>query len=139
MERLAALAHDQHPNQPCVDTSWDNFLQYLSSPLAKRGGLRSWLWQTCTEFGFYQTCKIGSTCPYGKGYHELDQDLEICEQAFGISKDAVALNVQETLDYYGGWDLKGTRIIFTNGLVDPWSMLSVTKSQNESLPAIMVQ
>ena len=25
---------------------------------------RSWFWQTCTEFGFYQTCVPGSDCPF---------------------------------------------------------------------------
>ena len=102
-------------------------MKFLSSDEAKMEGTRSWLWQTCTEVGFYQTCHVNTTCPYGQGYHELEQDYEICERAFGISRNLVAENVQETMNDYGGWDMVGSRILSINGDVDPWSALSMTK------------
>lgn len=100
-------------------------ISYLSSDAAKEEGNRSWLWQTCTEMGFYQTCELNSSCPFGRGYHQLDADLEICERAFGIDRQLVPYNVQETLTYYGGWDMEGSRILSVNGDVDPWSAQSM--------------
>ena len=139
IERLAELYHEQRPGD-CQEPSWEGMLEFLSSQNAQIEGTRSWIWQTCTEFGFYQTCEVGSNCPFGKGFHVLDQDLEICEQAFGIDKDKVKFNVQDSLDYYGGWDIKGSRIMFTNGDVDPWSELAVTgKLGSKAQPTLMIK
>jgi len=109
----------------CNNIDWSEMINYLSSSDAQADGTRSWLWQTCTEVGFYQTCPLNSTCPFGKGFHNLDLDMEICQKAFGISSEFVERNVQDTLDYYGGWAMKGTRILSLNGDVDPWSALSL--------------
>ncbi len=102
-------------------------ISFLSSDEAKMEGTRSWLWQTCTEMGFYQTCPDTSQiCPYGRGYHEVEQDLEICERAFGVGREFVSKNVQETMNNYGGWHMAGSRILSVNGDIDPWSALSMT-------------
>ncbi len=121
---MATISQSQSDNK-CKDIDWDDMINFVSSNEAKAGGIRSWLWQTCTEMGFYQTCELNSTCPFGRGYHELDADLDICEKAFGIDKYLVPINVRETLTYYGGWDMKGTRILSVNGDVDPWSAQSM--------------
>lgn len=49
--------------------------------------------QTCTEFGFYQTCPKNSGCPYTQGLHGLDTDLQICQEAFGIKPESVTAQV----------------------------------------------
>ena len=112
----------------CKDISWEGMISYLVSPDAIEGGLRSWLWQTCTEVGFYQTCEHNSTCPFARGYHTLDADLEICERAFGIDAELVKQNVEDTLNYYGGWDIESSRILSVNGDIDPWSAMSYSNS-----------
>jgi hypothetical protein len=154
---------DPEDGAPCVDISWERTLEVLSDPVRGRaGGLRSWLWQTCTEVGYYQTCEANSTCPYARGYHLLGQDLEICAAAFGIGGDAghvhrhrrrrhdreeeepglrqvVAANVQETLETYGGWNLQATRVLSVNGEVDPWSELALqTTSSTDDRPVYRV-
>jgi hypothetical protein len=129
----------------CANVDWEANIKLLQSPASKWGGTRSWLYQTCNEFGFYQTCDADSECPYAKGYHPIDQDLEMCERVFGIKSDAVEQNVADSLDFYGGWNLNGTRILFVNGDVDPWSTLSVTPTNpditviSEDLPAFWVE
>lgn len=130
-EILADMANLQRQrrdkNGECQTMEWKELLDILASPeQGKEGGARSWLWQTCTEFGFYQTCEYNSDCPYAKGYHPIQQDLEICEYAFGISPREVYESVQQTLEYYGDHrELKGgSRILSVNGNVDPWSTLA---------------
>lgn len=126
---------------------------------------RSWLYQTCTEFGFYQTCPLSNAdCPYAKGYHEVDRDLELCQKVFGIPPDDVRSLVQSTLDYYGGWNLTPSaeammegddtsssasgphllgsedeqrRILFVNGDVDPWSELAVSEKQDDAVRSVL--
>mmetsp|Transcript_12346 Transcript_12346/g.16486 ORF Transcript_12346/g.16486 Transcript_12346/m.16486 type:complete len:207 (-) Transcript_12346:247-867(-) len=139
MESLAAIAKRQS-YRDCTEVDWHGTLQYLSSDAARRDGVRSWIWQTCNEFGFYQTCEHDSSCPYGKGYHAIEQDLEICEVAFGVPPEEVKANVEKSLQYYGGWDMDGSRIMFANGDVDPWAELSITGGKgSEDLPTVWVK
>ena len=133
-------SNTENTRQSCTDLDWEKNVEFLSDTSSPRGGWRSWLWQTCTEFGFYQTCEVGSTCPYGRGYHPLSQDLEICQRAFGVSPHRVASAVQESMQYYGGWQLGTSRVLSVNGDVDPWSELALLHSATGSnnLPAFVV-
>ena len=147
VEALAAVAKaqrnggDSTENDTCIEVDWEQTIAYLSSDEAMEDGTRSWLWQTCTEFGFYQTCEADSDCPYGKGHHQLSMDLEICERAFGVAKNSVWRNVQQSNEQYGGWNIDSERILFVNGEVDPWSMLSVDMGHGRSveLPTIWIE
>ena len=138
MKKLAAMAtsnmsnSNSNSNHQYTDINWENMISFLSSDEAKIDGTRSWLWQTCTEMGFYQTCNTNSSCPYGKGYHTLERDFEICERSFGIDANLVPQNVKDTLIYYGGWDMEGSRILSVNGDIDPWSALSMNKGDRGS-------
>ena len=147
VEALAAIAkvqrngRDNIDNDTCVEVDWEQTIAYLSSDEAMEEGTRSWLWQTCTEFGFYQTCEVDSECPYGKGHHNLSMDLEICARAFGVEMDSVWGSVEQSNEQYGGWSIDSSRILFVNGEVDPWSMLSVDLDHGRSaeLPTIWVE
>ena len=142
MKALAAISKQKRGNSTaCIEVDWEGTIRYLSSDKAKEEGTRSWLWQTCTEFGFYQTCETASSCPYGKGYHSIELDLEICQRAFGITEGNVWSNVQQSIEQYGGWDIVASRILFVNGEIDPWAMLGVDLNHGSSsaLPTIWVE
>lgn len=116
------------PHQDCTVLDWQGTLDSMANPQQQENGhdgFRSWIWQTCTEFGFYQTCELYSNCPYGRGWHNVSQDLEMCEYAFDVHPVRVMQAVRETLAYYGGRDLKATRVLSVNGNVDPWSELAL--------------
>lgn len=100
---------------------------------------RAWLYQTCTEFGFYQTCEVGTRCPFTQGLHTLDVDLQMCREAFGITPDQVQEQVRLTNLYYGGDRPRGWRVIFPNGAIDPWHALGVLETPMRGLPAIYVE
>jgi len=131
-------------------------VSYFSSPNQWNLNDRSWYFQTCSEFGFYQTCPLDTECPYAKGYHNIDRDLELCEKMFGIGPEDVANSILSTLEYYGGWNLTPSanamdssipasgphllldqddqRIMFVNGDIDPWSELAVSGQQSINVP-----
>jgi hypothetical protein len=44
-----------------VEPDYDGMIKFWSAP---KNPDRTWLYQTCTEWGFYQTCETGSQCPY---------------------------------------------------------------------------
>eukprot|EP00939_MAST-03C_sp_MAST-3C-sp1_P000391 g391.t1 len=97
-----------------------------------------WGWQTCTEFGFYQTCDVGSQCFFTQGLDLLADEIEFCETEFSISADLVAENVRQSNLRYGSDHPDGTRVLWVNGEVDPWHGLSVLKPLSSSMPAIWV-
>ena len=123
---LATLAHFQHSNlsTDCVDVDWLSLVSYVADP-TQQDGLRSWIWQTCTEFGFYQTCDTHNTdCPYAQGMHRVDQDIELCKTAFpGIpvpDQDMIA----NTNEWSGGWWADDDFVLSVVGTVDPWTELA---------------
>jgi thymus-specific serine protease len=123
------MNHNQN-DEHCLEVNWDETIRYISDPIfGMEEGLRSWLWQTCTEFGFYQTCEFNTSCPFAQGYHALSQDIEICIKAFNISSgSAISDMIQETNIWSGGWKLRTsgiTNIVSITGTIDPWSELAL--------------
>lgn len=96
-----------------------------------------WGYQTCTEFGFYQTCEIGSKCFYTQGLDLLADQMAFCTSEFGISQDAVQPAIAATNKWYGADHPNATRIIYPNGDVDPWHGLSKLTA-SPGLPVLMV-
>ena len=44
-----------------------------------------WFYQTCSEFGFYQTCDPDSACPFTRHPHlnNLHSYTQLCDKVFG--------------------------------------------------------
>jgi len=102
-----------------------------------------WSYQTCTEFGFYQTCETNSSCMFTRGFNTLDRYTSYC-QTYGISPAQIEANVEDTNAHYGGLrptgsDGKlGTCVVWPNGEVDPWAGLSVMEAPSEDQPVLYV-
>uniref|UniRef100_A0A7S2PMK7 Thymus-specific serine protease n=1 Tax=Zooxanthella nutricula TaxID=1333877 RepID=A0A7S2PMK7_9DINO len=101
-------------------------------------GEQLWLWQTCTEFGFYQTCEIGSKCFYTQGLATLADEVSLCQKLFGISAETVQANIAYSNAYYGSDEPEGNRVMYVNGEVDPWRANSINAPLSAALPALFV-
>jgi len=112
--------------------TWDSY--YVS------GGSRQWLWQTCTEFAFYQTTDSEKQ-PFGIGTLSLKYLEDIyCTQAFGITPQDIAKSVELTNKRYGGKAPKVTKVFLFNGSIDPWHTLSVFDHDlNKSSPSRFIE
>ncbi|MCF8146059.1 MAG: hypothetical protein K9N21_19305 [Deltaproteobacteria bacterium] len=92
--------------------------------------IRSWQYQACNEFGFFQTCDPGTECPFTQEPHI--NTVEICsypcQRAFGIDASDIQERISETNAYYGGWNPVGTRIMYVSGSIDPWNSLGVCRT-----------
>lgn len=136
--RLAAVSAVQ--NKGCLAGWTEEMMEETISRafLDIHSSFRSWPYQTCTEFGFYQTCEFGSECPFVRGYNNVSQQVSMCDRMFGIESDAVEAQIEATNACYGADQPAGTRILFPNGNVDPWSGAGVLTSPNEDEPVMMV-
>ncbi|CAG06424.1 unnamed protein product, partial [Tetraodon nigroviridis] len=117
--------------EPCLDISHEKTLRDLmdTSPHAGRRSERQWTYQTCTEFGFFQTCEE-NTCPFS-GMVTLQFQTEVCSSVFGISQHSLPRRVAFTNTYYGGDSPHTHRVLYVNGGIDPWKELSVIQDRGE--------
>ena len=96
---------------------------------------RSWFWQTCAEFGFYQTCE-DATCPFLARGFEIDADFfaETCRAVFEGMDPATIVRPSAALsnERYGGWAPETTRVLYPSGSVDPWRANSLTEDREFS-------
>jgi len=82
---------------------------------------RQWYYQSCMEFGYFQTAP--RVKPLRSSKIDLGFHIELCKRAFGPSM--LGPDVDQTNAYYGGNHTKSSKIYFPNGSVDPWHVLSV--------------
>ncbi|CAJ0584993.1 unnamed protein product, partial [Mesorhabditis spiculigera] len=101
---------------------------------------RSWIWQTCTEFGYYQTTDytqgvFGSTAA-------LSMFIQMCQDVYGIQYDSnyVTKAVKATNDFYGGAaNYKGSNVVLPNGDLDPWHALGRYQSDFYSQTTFLIE
>ncbi|XP_019062847.1 thymus-specific serine protease [Fukomys damarensis] len=131
--RRAAQIVRHSLGQRCLSFSRAQTMRQLRATVPPESGVgdRQWLYQTCTEFGFYVTCE-DPDCPFSE-LPALSSHLELCEQVFGLSASSVARAVVQTNSHYGGQAPGATRVLFVNGDTDPWHVLSVTQPSETAL------
>ncbi|XP_055384473.1 putative serine protease K12H4.7 [Condylostylus longicornis] len=107
----------------CNDFTYKTSVKDLSYTELSSNIYRQWIYQTCNEFGWYQTS--GSTNqPFGKTF-PVDLSEKWCEDVYGITKDQLHKNIANTNEMYGGWQPNVTNVFFTHGQLDPWHPMGV--------------
>ncbi|XP_045769010.1 putative serine protease K12H4.7 [Maniola jurtina] len=98
----------------------------------------SWLYQTCTEFGYFQTTSSDEH-PFTNNM-PLNFYIRMCHKLFGPDFDEERVNrgVAAVNDLYGALSPNVTNVVFSNGDLDPWSTLSILKDLSNNAPAIVI-
>lgn len=99
---------------------------------------RQWTYQTCTEFGYFQTSDSKNQ-PFGS-YFPLEFFIKQCQDIFGpkFNADLIQQGINFTNTNYGGYNLKVTNVVFPNGSVDPWHALGIVKDLSPNATAIFI-
>ncbi|XP_029026804.1 thymus-specific serine protease isoform X2 [Betta splendens] len=124
--RLVQLAqmYRSSGEEACLDVSREKAVKDLMNTVhSMRRAERQWTYQTCTEFGFYQTCEEAA-CPFS-GMLTLQMDTQLCPLLFAVSQHSLPARVAFTNTHYGGDSPHTHRILYVNGGIDPWKALSV--------------
>jgi len=122
----------------CSDSSYQSDLKDMmnTDPKSPSAAGRSWYFQTCNEFGYYQTGESVNSLFSPK--ITLGYFLGMCESLFGISPETVSANIDWTNEYYGARNIESSRIMFTNGVIDPWHALGITDPPSADLPTVLI-
>jgi len=125
----------------CMDTSYASWLEYLSNTSwdGQNDGWRQWIWQTCTEFGWYQTTNQTSGV-YGHSV-PLEFSEQTCRDVFGeldfghenMEKYVATSNIE-----YGGFEPSVNNVVFVHGSIDPWHAMGVLEDLHEAAPSIYI-
>ncbi|KAM9439610.1 thymus-specific serine protease [Clarias gariepinus] len=122
-EAYDRLMYRAMSKERCLDISHQHTMLNLNESTRGSFGYRQWYYQTCTEFGFYQTCDDAS-CPFVRTV-TLKDHTQLCLQLFAIPEDTLPMNIAFTNQYYGGHQAKTQRVLYINGDIDPWMELSI--------------
>ncbi|KAL1919178.1 uncharacterized protein VTP21DRAFT_2560 [Calcarisporiella thermophila] len=90
----------------------------------KHDNTKSWYWQTCLELGYFQTAPRGKSIR--SRFCDLKQQRGACKKIFGKSMRPDIAKVNRK---HHGWNIKTSRIHFTDGELDPWKRLSVNSDK----------
>lgn len=101
----------------CMEVAYADYINDLQATSAGR----SWTYQTCTEFGYFQTGE-SSAQPFSP-LISLSWFDNQCDDIFGITN--FRPKIDETNRYYGALNLQANRVVLTNGNVDPWHALGI--------------
>ena len=129
--------------EECLDHEFSTFVNDISDTTwAEKGGFRwrPWLWQTCTEFGWYQTTNQDFGKPFGSSL-DLEFFVSWCSLAFPeakIDKEALEEFMIATNAEYGGFTPDINNVVYVHGSVDPWHAMGVLEDLSESAPAIFI-
>jgi len=102
---------------------------YLNDLMPTSAG-RSWTYQTCTEFGYYQTGQSNARQPFSS-IISLDFFRGICKDVYGqdmpVSPNTALINT-----VFGSTDIRNvaSNTFFGDGTIDPWHALAVLPSSN---------
>uniref|UniRef100_A0A1B6LBC0 Serine protease K12H4.7 n=1 Tax=Graphocephala atropunctata TaxID=36148 RepID=A0A1B6LBC0_9HEMI len=128
--------------ETCVSYKYDAMIEQLKetawSSQAVYFGARTWTYQTCTEFGYYQTSETKQEF-FSKDF-PIKFFLQQCSDIFGdkFTDEEIYDGAIRSNAIYGGKDLQATRVVYVHGTIDPWHALGVTSTVVPESPVILI-
>ncbi|GAM28530.1 hypothetical protein SAMD00019534_117060 [Acytostelium subglobosum LB1] len=124
----------------CTQSSYKSLVNQLQDvdPNGEFASSRTWTWQTCIEYGYFQTAQSPNQ-PFSPTI-TLDWFLQQCLDIFGPRDDGLPYLPQTKYieSDYGGRNIQTSQTIFPNGLVDPWHALGVLNATSSEIQTILI-
>jgi len=109
-----------------VDPNSYNSNFNISDKIADNDGSRQWYWQTCLEFGFWQTAPKPPLRRVRSKYITVDYYQSGCATTYGARNVPPQPQTDRINSVYQSDHISTPRIVFANGELDPWRRLSVS-------------
>ncbi|XP_047115816.1 thymus-specific serine protease-like [Schistocerca piceifrons] len=141
LQRHAALAvadFGADARGSCLNATYVATIADLRRTNYSSSSSRQWLYQTCTEFGYFVTTDSDKQ-PFG---HRIGVSFSggICEAVFGpeFTLERTSHGVSATNTHFGGRSPNVSHVVFVNGALDPWHRLSVTHDLSDTARAVVI-
>ncbi|KAJ2160519.1 hypothetical protein GGF46_002219 [Coemansia sp. RSA 552] len=123
LQNMADMTFDYiHSNNISVVAAYSSESGATNTKLHQDG--RAWFYQTCTQFGFWQSAPQPPLRRLRSKYVTAKWQSKPCRAFFGNGVDGEP-NTNKLNEEFGGLLPNVTRVVYVNGLHDPWSALSV--------------
>lgn len=119
----------------CSKSSSDPESCDLGSRMNDPDGI-SWMWQYCSQFGFFQPDNIAPDASHGllSVHQTLAYNQEICNRQFpgAIKRGLLPASpaVEEMNKETGGWTIRPSNTYWSGGEYDPWRTLSPLSTED---------
>ncbi|KAF4569423.1 hypothetical protein EYR36_009214 [Pleurotus pulmonarius] len=118
-----------------AELDYDSIPRGVDDPVTDR----SWMWQYCSEYGFYQRGDATNPLSIQTSLQSLELFQEQCNSAFpqGLPASPQVGNVNK----YGGWTMNPSNVLFTNGEFDPWrtqGLASIEVNSPHRTPSVSI-
>nr|AHY81296.1 serine protease [Lygus lineolaris] len=125
-------------SQCVINTHYDDFVRIMRSMTGSANFFRSWVYQTCTEFGFYQTSSNRNSL-FGS-LLKLQFYIDQCKDIYGedFERNRLIEGTKRTNLLYGNKKIKVSRVVFVHGSLDPWHVLGKYESNEPETPVILI-
>ncbi|XP_063709110.1 putative serine protease K12H4.7 [Culicoides brevitarsis] len=140
---IAALAYYVRSiyGSSCLSHSMDNDVAFYSESdwnAQANQAYRQWIYQTCNEFGWYQTSGSKKQ-PFGSSF-PLEVYTELCERIYGkeFNKKSLLESVKDVNKNYKGVKASTKNVYYTNGELDPWMPMGILKDRSKHAPADVI-
>uniref|UniRef100_A0A1L8EII6 Putative serine protease n=1 Tax=Haematobia irritans TaxID=7368 RepID=A0A1L8EII6_HAEIR len=105
----------------CTDVTYKDTLNFFKDTSYDNGWARPWYYQTCNEYGWYQTSKSQKQ-PFGRNF-PIELSTTLCRDAYGPKyfDSFIQQMIDETNEFFGGLNPEVENIYMTHGSLDPWN------------------
>ncbi|XP_018571389.1 putative serine protease K12H4.7 [Anoplophora glabripennis] len=123
----------------CLDYKYQNTVDYLSdTTITASGNMRQWIYQTCSEYGWYQTSSQEEQV-FGTRY-PIEFFTNLCVDVYGPEFNTSYINgqIEQINTHFGGYDIDVRNVVFVHGSYDPWYPMGLTETTNSESPVIFI-
>lgn len=92
----------------------------------------SWMWQYCSEYGFYQRGDPTNPLSIETAFLSLSYFQSQCNNTFPFPDILPASPAVQKVNKYGGWNMNPPNVFWTNGEYDPWRTMGLASTESNS-------
>ncbi|XP_058979210.1 putative serine protease K12H4.7 isoform X1 [Musca domestica] len=109
----------------CTDMSYKTYVGLIIDSAFSNNIMRQWIYQTCNEFGWYQT-STSTNQPFGSKY-PLVFFTTMCADAYGqeFTNEFIQQQLDNTNAMFGGLNPEVENVYMSHGQVDPWRAMGI--------------
>ncbi|XP_039151565.1 putative serine protease K12H4.7 [Drosophila simulans] len=119
----------------CIDARYEGSVEYYLWGVDHFDASRPWYYQTCNEYGWYQSSGSRNQ-PFGTKF-PATLYINLCGDVFSsqYGNEQINNNAASTNEYFGGMEPGVDNIYMTHGALDPWNPMGHGVEQGATLIA----
>ncbi|XP_036347129.1 uncharacterized protein LOC118756474, partial [Rhagoletis pomonella] len=120
-------------NSSCNQLSYKSIIASLLDSSYTGDIMRQWIYQTCNEYGWYQTSGSQNQ-PFGTKF-PVTLYIQMCQDLYGeqFTNEFINNQVAATNELFGGLEPNVENVYFTHGQLDPWRAMGIHDEEQATI------